>query len=110
MTESTEEPQASTGTSPADSDHEGGSAAPDEQSIAGVDDDQLPEDLQPTDDNPLAQPLDPEDENTKDLDELDMDATQDGADDGTDDEEPEAADTDSAASAEASAEEDSSGS
>lgn len=106
MTESTEEPQASTGTSPADSDHEGGSAAPDGQSIAGVGDEQLPEDLQPTDDNPLAQPLDPEDENTKDLDELDMDATQD--DDG--DEEPESADTDSAASAEASAEEDSSGS
>lgn len=102
MTESSEEPQASTGTSPADSDHEGGSAAPDQQSIAGVDDDQLPEDLRPTDDNPLAQPLDPEDENTKDLDELDMDATQDG-----DEEEPEAADTDSSTSAEARAEEDS---
>lgn len=25
----------------------------------GIDDDQLPEDLQPTDDNPLAQPLEP---------------------------------------------------
>ena len=76
MTESTEEPNASTGTSPADSDHEGGSAAPDEQSLSGIDDEQLPEDLQPTDDNPLAQPLDPDDEDTKDLDELEMDATQ----------------------------------
>ena len=37
---------------------------------AGVDDEQLPEDLRPTDDNPLAQPLD-EDE-AKSPEELDM--------------------------------------
>ena len=30
-------------------------AAPDEERTASIDDDQLPEDLQPTDDNPLAQ-------------------------------------------------------
>ena len=101
MTESTEEPNASTGTSPADSDHEGDTAAPDTQSLAGIDDDQLPEDLRPTEDNPLAQPLDPDDENTKDRDELEMDATQDR------DEEPEPSDTDSAASAGAAAREDS---
>jgi len=104
MTESTEEPNASTGTSPADADHEGDSAAPEDQSLAGISDEQLPDDLQPTDDNPLAQPLDPDDENTKDRDELDMDATQDG---GAGDEEPKAADTESGASAEAAAEEDS---
>ncbi|GAB3255445.1 hypothetical protein GCM10027425_15520 [Alteromonas gracilis] len=44
---------------------------------AGIDDDQLPEDLRPDDDNPLAKPLDPDAEETKDLDELDMRATQD---------------------------------
>lgn len=44
---------------------------------AGIDDEQLPEDLRPDDDNPLAKPLDPDAEETKDLDELDMRATQD---------------------------------
>ena len=44
----------------------------------GIDDEQLPEDLRPDDDNPLAKPLDPDAEETKDLDELDMRATQDG--------------------------------
>ena len=67
---------ATSGTSPADADHEGGTAAPSGQTIAGIGDDQLPEDLQPTDDNPLAQPLDPDDENTKSRDELGMDDTQ----------------------------------
>ena len=37
---------------------------------AGISDDELPEDLQPTDDNPLAQPID-EDE-AKPAEELDM--------------------------------------
>ena len=55
MTESSETPTtASSGTSPADADHSGGTAAPEESSISGIGDDQLPEDLQPTDDNPLA--------------------------------------------------------
>ena len=73
---------ATSGTSPADADHEGGTTAPEGQSIAGISDDQLPEDLQPTDDNPLAKPLDPDDEKTKSPEELDMDATQDGGDEG----------------------------
>ncbi len=38
---------------------------------AGISDEQLPEDLQPTDDNPLAQPLSEED-GPKSRDELDM--------------------------------------
>ena len=67
---------ATSGTSPADADHEGGTTAPEGQSIAGISDDQLPEDLQPTDDNPLAKPLDPDDEKTKSHEELEMDATQ----------------------------------
>ena len=67
---------ASSGTSPADADHSGGTASPEDQTVAGISDDQLPEDLQPTEDNPLAQPLDPDDEKTKSHDELDMDATQ----------------------------------
>ena len=70
-------PPASSGTSPADADHSGGTQSPEGQTISGIGDDQLPEDLQPTDDNPLAQPLDPDDEKTKSQDELDMDATQD---------------------------------
>ena len=77
MTESSDVPQASSTTSEADADHEGGSAAPDDQQLAGVSDDQLPEDLQPGEDNPLAEPLDPDDEATKDRDELGMDDTQD---------------------------------
>ena len=77
MTESSDLPQASATTSEADADHEGGSKSPDEQQLAGVSDDQLPEDLQPGEDNPLAEPLDPDDEATKDADELGMDDTQD---------------------------------
>jgi hypothetical protein len=77
MTESSDVPQASSTTSEADADHEGGSAAPDDQQIAGVSDEQLPEDLQPGEDNPLAEPLDPDDESTKDPDELGMQDTQD---------------------------------
>jgi hypothetical protein len=79
-----ETPEATSGTSPADSDHSGGTASPDEATIAGISDDQLPEDLQPSDDNPLAQPLDPDDEATKSQEELEMDATQEdlGNDDG----------------------------
>ena len=81
---STENPEASSGTSPADSDHSGSSAAPDSERIGGISDDQLPEDLQPGEDNPLAEPLDPDDEATKDQEELEMDATQEdlGNDDG----------------------------
>ena len=37
---------------------------------AGISDDELPEDLQPTDDNPLAQPLDEDD--AKSPEELDV--------------------------------------
>jgi hypothetical protein len=77
MTESSDTPRASSSTSEADADHQGGSAGPDDQQLAGVSDDQLPEDLQPGEDNPLAEPLDPDDERTKDADELGMDATQD---------------------------------
>ena len=77
MTESSDVPQASSTTSEADADHEGGSKSPDEQRLAGVTDDQLPEDLQPGEDNPLAEPLDPDDEATKSREELEMDATQD---------------------------------
>ena len=38
---------------------------------AGIDDDQLPEDLQPSEDNPLAEPLSDGDD-THSVDELDM--------------------------------------
>jgi len=81
---STETPEAGSGTSPADADHSGGSASPDSESIGGISDDQLPEDLQPGEDNPLAEPLDPDDEATKSREELQMDATQEdlGNDDG----------------------------
>lgn len=34
----------------------------------GIDDEQLPEDLQPTEENPLAQPLDEDDAEADDLD------------------------------------------
>jgi hypothetical protein len=44
--------------------------------LAGIRDEQLPEDLQPGEDNPLAVPLDPDDEATKDAEELGMDDTQ----------------------------------
>lgn len=73
---STESPTSSAGTSPADADHSGDTAAPDSEVIAGISDDQLPEDLQPGEDNPLAEPLDPDDEGTKSREELEMDATQ----------------------------------
>ncbi len=43
----------------------------DETPTPGIDDDQLPEDLQPTDDNPLAKPLTDEDD-PKSAEELDM--------------------------------------
>ncbi|PUA80416.1 hypothetical protein [Nocardioides currus] len=77
MSESSDLPQASATTSEADADHEGGTASPDGQKLAGIGDDQLPEDLQPGEDNPLAEPLDPDAEETKDADELGMDDTQD---------------------------------
>ena len=76
MTPPNDLPQASATTSEADADHDGGSQAPDDQQVAGVSDEQLPEDLQPGEDNPLAEPLDPDDEATKDRDELGMDDTQ----------------------------------
>jgi hypothetical protein len=79
-----ETPEATSGTSPADSDHSGDTASPDGASLGGISDDQLPEDLQPGEDNPLAEPLDPDDEATKSREELEMDATQEdlGNDDG----------------------------
>jgi hypothetical protein len=46
------------------------SESPDETDL-GIDDDQLPEDLQPSDDNPLAQPLSEEDD-PKSPEELDV--------------------------------------
>ena len=81
---STETPQSSAGTSPADADHSGGTESPGSETLGGISDDQLPEDLQPGEDNPLAEPLDPDDEATKSREELEMDATQEdlGNDDG----------------------------
>ncbi len=76
MTEQSDTPTASSTTSPADADNDSPSAGPDEATLAGVSDDQLPEDLQPGEDNPLAEPLDPGEESTKDADELGMDDTQ----------------------------------
>jgi len=73
---STASPTSSSGTSPADADHEGGTASPDGATLGGISDDQLPDDLQPGDDNPLAEPLDPDAEETKSREELEMDATQ----------------------------------
>ena len=61
-TESTDTPKAGRGTSPADSDHSGGTTSPDGATLGGISDDQLPEDLQPGEDNPLAEgewPWDP---------------------------------------------------
>ena len=83
-TESTDTPKAGSGTSPADSDHSGGTTSPDGATLGGISDDQLPDDLQPGEDNPLAEPLDPDDEATKSREELEMDATQEdlGNDDG----------------------------
>ncbi|MDZ5662435.1 hypothetical protein SFC79_11735 [Nocardioides sp. S-58] len=80
----TETPRSSSGTSPADSDHSGGTTSPDSATLGGISDDQLPEDLQPGEDNPLAEPLDPDAEETKSREELEMDATQEdlGNDDG----------------------------
>ena len=74
--DSNDTPKSSSGTSEADSDHSGGTASPDEATLGGISDDQLPEDLQPGEDNPLAEPLDPDAEETKDREELQMDATQ----------------------------------
>jgi hypothetical protein len=76
MTDSTNLPQASATTSEADADDRGGSTSPDEPTVGGISDDQLPEDLQPGEDNPLAEPLDPDDEDTKSREELGMDETQ----------------------------------
>src|SRR6476620_11869906 len=75
-TESTDTPKAGSGTSPADADHTGGTTSPDNATLGGISDDQLPDDLQPGEDNPLAEPLDPDAEETKDRDALEMDATQ----------------------------------
>lgn len=55
-----------------------------ESETTGIDDAQLPEDLQPGEDNPLAEPLD-EDVDTEELDVLDgkrVDQDTDGASDG----------------------------
>ena len=82
--DSNDTPKAESGTSKADFDHSGGTASPDDATLGGISDDQLPDDLQPGEDNPLAEPLDPDDENTKSREELEMDATQEdlGNDDG----------------------------
>ena len=85
MTESSSTPEAGSTTSEADADNTTPTAAPDEASLAGIGDDQLPEDLRPTDDNPLAKPLDPDDEATKSPEELGMDDTQDDDEDGDED-------------------------
>ena len=77
MTEQSETPRASATTSEADADNTSPSAAPEDASLAGISDEQLPEDLQPGEDNPLADPLDPDDAATKDAEELGMDDTQD---------------------------------
>jgi hypothetical protein len=74
--QSTDTPKSSSTTSEADADHAGGTQSPDDATLGGISDDQLPEDLQPGEDNPLAEPLDPDAEETKDRDELEMDATQ----------------------------------
>ena len=74
--ESTDTPKSSSTTSEADADHSGGTQSPDDATLGGISDDQLPEDLQPGEDNPLAEPLDPDAEETKDREELEMDATQ----------------------------------
>jgi hypothetical protein len=77
MSESTNPPQASAAsTSKADADHSGDDTMPDEATVGGISDDQLPEDLKPGEDNPLAEPLDPEAEDTKSPEELGMDETQ----------------------------------
>ncbi|HEX5918912.1 MAG TPA: hypothetical protein VFY76_13720 [Nocardioides sp.] len=95
--ESTDTPKAGSGTSPADSDHSGDTASPDDATLGGISDDQLPEDLQPGEDNPLAEPLDPDDEATKSREELEMDATQEdlGNDDGASQAPDQAGDTES---------------
>ena len=74
--DSTDTPKATSGTSEADADHSGGTTSPASETIGGVSDDQLPEDLQPGEDNPLAEPLDPDAEDTKSREDLEMDATQ----------------------------------
>jgi len=74
--ESMDTPKSSSTTSEADADHSGGTQSPDDATLGGISDEQLPEDLQPGEDNPLAEPLDPDAEETKDRDELEMDATQ----------------------------------
>lgn len=57
---------------------------PDSDATAGIDDEQLPEDLQPGEDNPLAEPLD-EDVDPDDLDVLEgkhaVESDEDGASD-----------------------------
>lgn len=65
-----EPPRAQSTTSEADADHGSGDAAPEERSIAGISDEQLPDDLQPGEDNPLAEPLDPDDPATRSQEEL----------------------------------------
>jgi len=77
MTEQRKTPEASSTTSEADADNNSASPGPDDASLAGVSDEQLPEDLQPGEDNPLAEQLDPDDDSTEEVDELGMDDTQD---------------------------------
>src|SRR5687768_18621498 len=74
--DSNDTPKAESGTSEADSDHSGDTTSPDDATLGGISDDQLPDDLQPGEDNPLAEPLDPDAEETKSRDELEIDATQ----------------------------------
>lgn len=92
MTDSTQPPEASSDPSPADADGPdgpGSSSSSGSSDSSGIDDDALPEDLRPGEDNPLAEPLDPDAEETKDVDELGMDDTQD--EETTDGPDPDAA-------------------
>lgn len=54
------------------------------ESTAGIDDEQLPDDLQPGDDNPLAEPLD-EDVDPDDLDVMEGKQSAESSDDADDD-------------------------
>lgn len=58
----------------------------------GIEDESLPDELQPTDENPLARDLDPDDEQTRSLDDLEMDGGKTA--DETPDDEPDGDDGD----------------
>ncbi|WP_158648021.1 hypothetical protein [Nocardioides houyundeii] len=70
MSQPPEMPDAPSSSGDATADDENGTA-PEQPNLAGVDDDQLPEDLRP-EENPLARPLDPDDPTTRSPEELDL--------------------------------------